>query len=80
MEKVVVVSVTPNAGYSSEQALEYRRGLTLEEIKNLIEEAIENYGEDAVLVTNSGDRYGATWGVIDFESISGVDEYEEDEY
>lgn len=58
----VILAVNDGQGYSADQV---RDTMTLYDLKRAIEEAIEIYGEDARIVTDNGDRYGATFGGID---------------
>ena len=59
---VVEMSIAERQGYSAEQVI---NTMTLSDLLAAVEEAIEAYGEDAVIVTNNGDRYGARFGGVD---------------
>ena len=60
--KTVILAVNDGQGYSANQV---RDTMTLYDLHRAIEEAMEIYGEDARIVTDNGDRYGATFGGID---------------
>ena len=60
--KTVILAVNDGQGYSADQV---RDTMTLYDLHRAIEEAMELYGEDARIVTNNGDRYGAAFGGID---------------
>lgn len=62
----VLLSVNPNAGYGPDQITQ---GLTLGELLAAVEEAVELYGEDARVVTENGQRYGARYGFIHRDPI-----------
>lgn len=58
----VTVHVYPNRGYSADQV----GGTTLGEIAEMFAAAIDEYGEDATLVTiDAGNYRGAKFGYID---------------
>lgn len=64
--QVLVLAIEDNQGYSPRQAVQRAgQAMTLGELLLLVEQAVDAYGEDAVLVTDNGDRYGARYGVID---------------
>lgn len=58
----VILAVSDGQGYSADQV---RDTMTLGDLFRAVEEAMELYGEDARIVTDNGDRYGATFGGID---------------
>lgn len=61
MATTLLLDVQPNAGYSPEQV---ERRMTLAELMEAIEYAIDEYGDDAEVVLNNGQRYGAQFGYI----------------
>lgn len=70
MQNKLILNVTPNAGYAADQV----NGLTLAELRDLIADAIDEYGEDAELVTyDGGNRYGAKFGTISTDPIEDAD-------
>ena len=53
--------ISPNQGYGPDQV----EGLTLADLRELVNEAIDEHGEDAEVVTyDSGNRYGAKYGTF----------------
>lgn len=60
--KIVKMAIADAQGYSPAQV---RNTMTLFDLQQAIAEAIEKYGDDAMIVTDNGDRYGATFGGID---------------
>lgn len=73
--KRVVMAVSPNEGYGVDQI---ERSVTLGQLKEKIEDAINYYGEDCIIVThNSGNRYGAKYGRLYNEEIVSEDEWGE---
>lgn len=72
----VQMNIAPHRGYSAAQVVE-ANGMTLAEIRSHIEQAIEEFGEDAVVFTfDASNRYGAGYGGFDrwgnlFESGNG---------
>lgn len=63
-QNIVITGVNPNEGYSPDQV---RTTLTLGELLEQVQYAIQDYGEDAVIVTDNGQRYGAQWGSLSGE-------------
>ena len=62
MSTTVKMAITPNAGYSADQA---ENDITLGALLESVQEAIERFGEEAKVVTaDSGNMYGASWGHI----------------
>lgn len=69
--KKAILNIFANKGYSAKQVT----GITLGELKNMIEEYIDYLGEDAEVVTqDEGNMYGASFGII-----TGIDEEETEE-
>lgn len=68
MTAIVKMAITPNAGYSPDQA---ENDITLGDLLSAVEDAIERFGEEAKVVTiDAGNRYGASWGHIsDWEDM-----------
>jgi hypothetical protein len=58
----VILKVTDRQGYSPDQVTST---MTLRDLHRAIEQAIEDFGPDVLIVTDNGDRYGATFGGID---------------
>ena len=59
----IAMAINSNVGYTAAQA---RNDLTLRDLLTAVEEAIEQYGDGARIVTaDDGNRYGANWGNID---------------
>lgn len=62
-EKKLLLGITANGGYSADQV----DGMSLGDLLCIVEDAIEIHGEDAELVLfDSGNRYGAMYGSIDY--------------
>lgn len=61
MATTLLLSVQSNAGYSPDQI---ERRMTLGEMLEAIEYAISEYGDDAEIVLDNGQRYGAQYGYI----------------
>lgn len=75
--KRVVISIKANDGYGVDQP---ETTLTLGELRDLIDDAAEYYGEDCIVVTHdSANRYGASYGKIYKSEIISEDEWGEDE-
>lgn len=69
--KKAVLNIFANKGYSASQV----KGMTLGELKSMIDEYIDYLGEDAEIVTqDEGNRYGASFGII-----TGIDEEQKEE-
>ena len=60
--QTVILAVADAQGYSPRQV---RNTMTLYDLQCALEDAIERFGPDARIVTDNGDRYGATFGGID---------------
>lgn len=82
MADKVLLSVSNNEGYAADQI---DNSMTLRDLYQAIEEAMETYGEDCMIVTkDTGNRYGANFGKIDiyedtFRSVHGDDDEDEDD-
>jgi len=77
---VVLMSIAERQGYSPQQVT---NTMTLFDLREALEEAIERFGEDAVNVTDNGDRYGARFGGVDSRAdlfASQDDDEDEDEF
>ena len=76
-QPTVILAISDCQGYSPRQV---RDTMTLYDLKRAIEDAMERYGEDALIVTDNGDRYGATFGGIDpyRDTFTSPDEGEEE--
>lgn len=60
--KKVVLSVVNNRGYAADQV---ETQMTLGELLAVVEDAITEHGEDAIIVTkDEGNHYGAQWGAL----------------
>lgn len=71
-----ILEISSNEGYSADQV---PTALTLGQLMDLLDEAIESYGEDAIIVTrDAGNRYGARWGKIYADPIETQDDREEE--
>lgn len=57
----VILNISDNEGYSPDQIDDT---ITLGDLVAALEEAIEQYGEDARVILNNGQRYGAKYGSI----------------
>ncbi|QWY84438.1 hypothetical protein SEA_KNOCKER_97 [Mycobacterium phage Knocker] len=63
MSQYVQMSVDNNQGYAPDQV---NPSTTLADLRDAIEDAIEEFGEDALIVTkDTGNRYGARFGRLD---------------
>lgn len=60
----VQIHIIDNLGYGPEQV---KTSVTLGGILEAIEDAIAEFGEDARVVLNNGQRYGATFGAFETE-------------
>lgn len=64
--QLLVLAIEDNQGYSPSQAVQRAgQAMTLGTLLQLAEQAVEEFGEDALVVTDNGDRYGARYGVLD---------------
>lgn len=61
MSNRVTLPIDDNQGYSPEQI---DTSVTLYELLEAIKEAIEEFGEDATVVLDNGQRYGARFGSV----------------
>lgn len=58
----LALSHNANQGYGPDQV----KGMTLRDLLTAVQEAIDEHGEDAEIVTkDNGNRYGANWGTLD---------------
>lgn len=65
-QTILILAVEDRQGYSPSQVVERgREVMTLDTLRQLVEDAIDQYGEDAQIVTDNGDRYGARFGALD---------------
>lgn len=62
MAKTVLIGVNDNQGYSPDQI---DTQVTLGALLASVQEAIEEYGEDAKVVVANGQRYGAGFGSLE---------------
>ncbi|QDK02562.1 hypothetical protein PP304_gp123 [Gordonia phage Phendrix] len=72
-----ILNVSANRGYAADQA---ESRMTLGDLLAAVENAIGDFGEDAIVVTHDKDnRYGASWGKISaYETFAFGDDDEED--
>lgn len=61
MASQVLLNISDNQGYAPDQI---STNFTLARLREEVEQAIDVYGADAVIVLNNGQRYGATYGSI----------------
>lgn len=61
MATILTLPIDDNQGYV---AGDIRTNVTLSELLESIQEAIQEHGEDAVVVLDNGQRYGAQFGSI----------------
>lgn len=61
MASQVLLNISDNQGYAPDQI---STNFTLARLLEEVEQAIEVYGADSVIVLNNGQRYGATYGSI----------------
>lgn len=74
--KKLGIRILANAGYGMDQV----KGITLGELKELVDELFEQYDEDTEIITiDSGNVYGAKYGKIYADIIEDEDDDEEDE-
>lgn len=57
----VILNISDNQGYAPDQIA---TKMTLARLLEAVEEAIEDFGPDAQIVLNNGQRYGASYGYI----------------
>lgn len=62
MAKTVLLGVNDNQGYAPDQI---QTEVTLASLLASVQEAIEEYGEDAKVVVANGQRYGAGFGSLE---------------
>lgn len=77
----LLLDISDNQGYSPEQV---ETKFTLGELLEFTEEAIQEFGEDAIIVLSNGQRYGAGYGRINHprygELFRDANEDEEEDY
>lgn len=61
MATTVLLPVNDNQGYAPDQV---RTNVTLQDLLESVQQAIEEFGEDAKVVLSNGQRYGAGFGSI----------------
>jgi len=61
MARTVILPVSDNAGYSPDQI---NTRVTLQDMLESVQQAIEEFGADAKVVISNGQRYGAGFGSI----------------
>lgn len=83
---ILKLSVQSNAAYSPDQIIEEGRGMRLADLLDAVQYAIDEHGEDAEVVLDNGQRYGAQFGYIAtmgwgevFELVEEEDEEEEED-
>ncbi len=57
----VLMNISDNQGYAPDQIT---TSMTLGRLLEAVEDAIEDFGPDALIVLNNGQRYGAGYGRI----------------
>ncbi len=57
----VILNISDNQGYAPDQI---STKMTLARLLEAVEEAIEDYGSDAQIILNNGQRHGAGYGSI----------------
>ncbi|UVG34621.1 hypothetical protein SEA_CHEETO1_56 [Microbacterium phage Cheeto1] len=62
MAKHITLNASTNAGYSADQVLD--RTITLGDLLEQVQQAIEDHGEDTKIILNDGQRYGANYGYL----------------
>lgn len=82
MADYVILSISDNSGYSPEQVKD--QSISLGDLLEAVQQAIEDNGADAKIVLANGQRYGASYGHIspweDLFEVPEEDESEDDEY
>lgn len=72
----LLIDVYPHSGYAPDQVA----GTTLAELRDLIEQAIDEYGEDAEVITYDGSqRYGAKYGRLSVNEVDAIRPANDDE-
>lgn len=59
MHERVILKIDDRQGYAPDQITD---SVTLGTLLELVTAAVEEFGPDAMVVLNNGDRYGATYG------------------
>lgn len=75
----VLLAIEDNQGYSPDQV---KTSMTIHDLVKALQEAADEYGEDAMIVLDNGQQYGAQFGGIDIyrDLITPVEEDEADEW
>jgi len=77
-DHIAVLRISNNQGYAADQVT---NGVTLGDLLEQIQDAVDQYGDDTLVVTKDfGNRYGANWGSLprfDGVTLNGDDEDEE---
>lgn len=78
MSDKLILHIIPNAGYAADQV----EGMTLADLRDLIDQAIADHGEDAEVVTYDAGSwlYGAKYGRIATDDAIQLDEDPEVNY
>lgn len=61
MAEQVILRIQPHTGYAPNQVTE---SITLRGLADAVAVAIDDFGEDAMIVLDDGNRYGATFGLL----------------
>lgn len=61
MAKVLTLPIEDNMGYSPDQI---RTAVTLQELLEAVQDAIQEHGADATVILDNGQQYGAQFGQI----------------
>ena len=73
----ILLAINDNTAYSASDVTET---MTLRELIDALEEATEDHGEDALVVLDNGQRYGARYGAVDqWRVVVRADEEDGDE-
>lgn len=68
MAKQITLNIHSNAGYSADQVVD--RTITLQDLLEAVQQAVEDHGEDAKIILNEGQTYGANFGYLSpFEEL-----------
>lgn len=62
MARTVLIGVNDNQGYAPDQI---NTDVTLADLLSAVQDAIEQFGEDAKVVVSNGQRYGAGFGSLE---------------
>ena len=58
----VILNIQDNQGYSADQVA--NKSISLGDLMEALQEAINDHGEDAKVVLHNGQQYGAAYGYI----------------